>query len=187
MSTRIRSELGRLAQRYPFCAACILLSAVLAAASLFLRGDLVDFETLQQTRSHEGGRMLGFISRGAQLRSETAIIRAAAQRITENLVVEKNIPENFWYFYKIEQDTQTKLTELQQRPASIPDTGTPTAYKRVPYSLRVTGGFRPVIAYLQKLETGSRFGRINSFVLQRQAAPAGGLLLVLDLDLLAFP
>jgi hypothetical protein len=183
MSTRIRSELGRLAQRYPFCAACILLSAVLAAASLFLRGDLVDFETLQQTRSHEGGRMLGFISRGAQLRSETAIIRAAAQRITENLVVEKNIPENFWYFYKIEQDTQTKLTELQQRP----DTGTPTAYKRVPYSLRVTGGFRPVIAYLQKLETGSRFGRINSFVLQRQAAPAGGLLLVLDLDLLAFP
>jgi Tfp pilus assembly protein PilO len=187
MSTRIRTELGRLAQRYPFSAACLLLSAVLAGASLFLRGDLREFEHLQQARAREGERMLSFIARGSQLRSECAIIRAAAQRITENLVVEKNIPENFWYFYKIEQDTQTKLTELQQRPAPVPDTGAPTAYKRVPYSLRITGGFRPVIAYLQKVETGSRFGRINSFVLQRQDAAGKNMLLVLDLDLLAFP
>ena len=187
MSTRIRTELGRLAQRFPFCAACILLSVALAAASLFLRGDLGEFENLQQARAREGERMLGFIARGAQLRSEAAIIRAAAQRITENLVVEKNIPENFWYFYKIEQETQTKLTELQQRPAFVPDTGTPTAYKRVPYSLRITGGFRPVVAYLQKIETGSRFGRLNSFVLQRQDAAGANVLLVVDLDLLAFP
>lgn len=187
MNPGLRTELSRLAQRFPFCAACILLSVVLAAAAVFLRGDLSEFERLQQDRAREGERMLNFVARGAQLRSEAAAIRAAAQRITENLVVEKNIPENFWYFYKIEQETQTKLTELQQRPASVPDTGTPTAFKRVPYSLRITGGFRPVIAYLQKVETGSRFGRINSFVLQRQDGTGANVLLVLDLDLLAFP
>jgi Tfp pilus assembly protein PilO len=187
MSMRIRTELGQLAQRFPFCTACILLSVVLAAASLFLRTDLREFEHLQQARTREGERMLGFIARGSQLRSETATIRAAAQRITENLVVEKNIPENFWYFYKMEQDTQTKLTELQQRPAPVSDTAAPVAYKRVPYSLRITGGFRPVMAYLQRVETGARFGRINSFVLQRQDATSSNMLLVLDLDLLAFP
>jgi Tfp pilus assembly protein PilO len=101
--------------------------------------------------------------------------------------VEKNIPENFWYFYKIEQDTRVKLTELQQRPAALRDIDAPTTYKRVPYSLKLTGSFRSTVAYLQRLETGSHFCCINSLLLQRQDPKTSDVSLQLNLDLLGFP
>jgi Tfp pilus assembly protein PilO len=187
MNNRILAQLGQLALRYPFCAICLILSILLAGASQWLRLDLRDLETRQQKRAREGDVMLKSIARGSQLRTELAVARAATQRITENLVVEKNIPENFWYFYKIERDTQVKLIELQQRPASLQDADTSATYKRVPYSLRLTGSYRSVIAYLQRLENGSHFGRITSFQLQRQDPTTSNVVLQINLELLGFP
>ncbi|HUJ45218.1 MAG TPA: GspMb/PilO family protein [Opitutaceae bacterium] len=187
MSQRILVRLWQLALRYPFGAAGFVLSLLLAGVSIWLHFDARELEVQQLKRARDGDNMLKFIARGSQLRTELATVHAAAQRITESLVVEKNIPENFWYFYKIEQDTQVKLTELQQRPAPLQDAGTPGTYKRVPYSLKLTGPFRAVVAYLQRLESGSRFGRVNSFQLQRQDPAASNVILQLDLELLGFP
>jgi Tfp pilus assembly protein PilO len=187
MSHRILVRLWQLALRFPFAAAGFALSLIFAALSIWLHFDSRALEAEQQKRARDGDNMLKFIARGSQLRTELTTVRAAAQRITESLVVEKNIPENFWYFYKIEQDTQVKLTELQQRPAPLQDTGATTTYKRVPYSLKLTGPFRAVVAYLQRLESGSRFGRINSFQMQRQDPTSSNVVLQLDLDLLGFP
>ena len=187
MNKQFLVQLGQLALRYPFCAACLVLSILFAGASQWIRLDLRDLEALQQKRAREGDVMLKAIARGSQLRTELTVARTATQRITENLVVEKNIPENFWYFYKIEQDTRVKLTELLQRPASLQDGDAPTTYKRVPYSLKLTGSFRSAVAYLQRLETGSHFGRINSFQLQRQDPKSSDVSLQLNLDLLGFP
>ena len=187
MNNKLLAQLGQLAQRYPFCTACIVLSLLLAGASQWLRLDTGELETRQHDRAAEGDRMLKIIARGSQLRAELATVHAASQRITENLVVEKNIPENFWYFYKIEQDTQVKLTELLQRPALLQDAGAPTTYKRVPFSLKLAGPFRAVIAYLQRVESGPRFGRIDGFQLQRQDPTTDKLVLQLDVELLGFP
>jgi Tfp pilus assembly protein PilO len=187
MSPRIQTPLEQMALRYPLGAVGLVLSLLLAGVSVWLQFDLRALEARQQKRAHDGDDMLKFIARGSQLRTELATVRTATQRITESLVVEKNIPENFWYFYKIEQDTQVKLTELQQRPTPLQDAGTPATYKRVPYSLKLTGSFRAVVAYLQRLESGSRFGRVNSFQLQRQDPTASNVALQLDLELLGFP
>jgi len=187
MNPKLLAKLGQLAVRYPFCAACIVLSVLLAGTGIWLQFDLTDLTARQQEHAKEGDRMLIALARGSQLRAELAITRAATQRIQENLVVEKNVPENFWYFYKIEQDTQAKLAELQQRPAVVADTGASTTYKRVPFSLRVTGPFRAVISFLQRLETGPRFGRINSFAIQRLDPQSSDVALQLDLELLGAP
>jgi Tfp pilus assembly protein PilO len=187
MNRKLFAQISQLAQRYPFCATCIVLSVLLAAAGVWLQIDLNDLTALQQQRARDGDQMLISLARGSQLRSEQAVASAAAKRINENLVVEKNVPENFWYFYKIEQDTQTKLTELQQRPALIPDTGAPTTYKRVPYSVRLTGSFRSAISFLQRLETGPRFGRVDAFAIQRQDPTTSNVALQLDLQLLGQP
>jgi Tfp pilus assembly protein PilO len=187
MSLRFLAQLGRFAQRFPFCAGCIVLSLLLLGVSLWLRASNHDLDGMQRTRAIDGDRMLKEIARASQFRTELASARAAAQRITENLVVEKNIPENFWYFYKIEQDTQTKLTELQQRPTAPLEATVPTTYKRVPYSLKLTGSFASAMAYLQRVESGSRLGRVNSFQLQRLSPAASNVVLQLDLELLGFP
>jgi Tfp pilus assembly protein PilO len=187
MNNKPLVQLGQLAARFPFCAACLGLALALAGTGLWLQFDLVDLTARQQEHARDGNQMLVALARGSQLRAELAITRAAAQRINENLVVEKNVPENFWYFYKIEQDTQTKLDQLQQRPAVLSETGAPAAYKRVPYSLKITGTFNTAIGYLQRLEIGPRFCRINSFTIQRQDPTTGGVALQLDLELLAIP
>jgi len=187
MSIRIPAPIIQLAQRYPYCTACLALSALLLAGAIYLHSDLGEFMKLQQDRGRDGDQMLKFIAHGPQLRAAYASVHAASQRITESLIVEKNIPENFWYFYKIEQETQTKLLELQQRPAVIPDSGAAPFFKRVPYSLRIAGPYRNLLAYLRQLELGSHFARINSFALQRQDASGDKLVLQLDLELLAFP
>jgi hypothetical protein len=187
MNNKLLAQLGPLAVRYPFCAACLVLSLALAGTGLWLQFALVDLAARQQQHAREGDRMLIALARGSQLRAELAITRAAMQRITENLVVEKNVPENFWYFYKIEQDTQAKLTELQQRPPALPDTGAPTTFKRVPYSLKLSGTFTSAIGFLQRLETGPRFSRINAFTIQHQDSTTGNVILQLDLEQLAVP
>ena len=187
MNNKLPVQIGQLALRYPFCAICLILSVLFVGASWWIRLDLNDLEAQQQKSAREGDIMLKAIARGSQLRTELTAARAATQRITENLVVEKNIPQNFWYFYKLEQDTRVKLLELLQRPPSLQDFDAPTTYKRVPYSLRLTGSFRSAVAYLQRLETGSHFGRINSFLLQRQDPKSSDVSLQLNLDLLGFP
>ncbi len=187
MNFKYLRPVGQLAQRYRFGAACIALAVALAGANLWLRFDVTDLSVQQQEHSRQGNTMLVMIARGSQLRAELATARAATQRITENLVVEKNVPENFWYFYKIEQDTQAKLVELQQRPAFLQDSGGPASYKRVPYSLKFVGSFPAVIAALQRLETGPRLGRIDSFRFQRQDAGSENVVLQLDFELLGFP
>lgn len=187
MNAKLLAKIGQLALRYPFCAACIVLSVLLAGTGVWLQFDLNDLTSRQQEHAKEGDRMLIALARGSQLRAELAISRAAMQRINENLVVEKNVPENFWYFYKIEQDTQAKLTELQQHPAVVPDSGAPTTYKRVPYSIHLTGSFRSVISFLQRLETGPRFGRINAFTIQRLDPQSSDVALLIDMELLGAP
>lgn len=181
------SHIGRRALRYPFCTVCIVLSVVLAGANVWLRLDLIDLFNRQQDAAREGDSMLKMIARGSQMRTELAAVRAASRRITENLLTEKNIPENFWYFYKIEQDTRAKLIELQQRPALLQDSNVPSTYKRVPYALKFSGPFRAVIASLQRLESGPRLGRIDGFQLQRLSPLSDDLVLQLDFELLGFP
>jgi len=187
MIRKLLAQIGRLVMRYPFCTVCIVLSALLVAANVWLRIDMLELVARQQEHAREGDGMLKMIARGSQLRTELANVRAATQRINDNLVVEKNIPENFWYFYKIEQDTQAKLVELQQRPALLQDSGAPASYKRVPYVLKFSGSFRSVIAALQRLETGPRIGRIDSFQLQRQDPVSDTVALTLDFELLGIP
>ena len=187
MLRRIFSPLARITMRYPFCASCVGLAVVLLAANVWLRLNVVRLTTLQQDHARDGDAMLKMIARGAQLRAELTAVRAAARRITDNLVVEKNIPENFWYFYKIEQDTQAKLVELQQRPALLQDTGAPTSYKRVPYSLKFVGTFPAVISALQRLESGPRLGRIDAFRMQRRDPTSENVVLQIDFELLGFP
>jgi hypothetical protein len=187
----MRDRLYRLAiqwtKRHPFGAACTALAALLAGASVWLHYDLEELTVRQTELAREGNTMLVMIARGAQLRSELTATRAATQRITENLVVEKNIPDNFWYFYKIEQDTDARLVELQQHPALLQESGGPTSYKQVPYSLKFSGSFPAVISALQRLETGPRLGRIDALRLQRGDPASGGVVLQLDFELLGFP
>lgn len=162
------AQLLVLMRRFPYCVACVVLTLALAIGAYFLWDDIDELETAHETTSKEGDSMLTLLVGGSTQRSELAAVRDVARRIDDNLLVETNLPENSEYFYKFEARTGTHLVELHQM--NSPNTDSSSLYRRIPFTLRVTGAYEQVAAFLLALETGPRLVNITSFSFARQAA-----------------
>ncbi len=178
-------SLARVVRRHPaavgFAGAALLLAGLdaLAYKQVHLLGQV------HALRQHDGEEISAMLLRGPALREESEVLTAATQRIEENLVVETNLAENLWYFYKIEEDTRARLSELRQLSAPLADTGSP--YRTIPYSLKLTGTYEQVAAFLHRLETGPRLTRITSFSFSRNSPDSPLVALDLGLNLLGRP
>lgn len=168
-----------LMRRHPFGAVCVGLSIIAMGISWFLWQQVDELEAAHYVRSQEGESMLNTLVAGPLLRQELSMVRSYTRRIEDHLVTEENQSENYSYFYTIEDQSKARITELRQRAAPPPDGGGP--YKRIPYSVKVTGTFPQVAAFLQAVETGPRLSSITSFSFRRQAP--GSQMLTLDLSL----
>jgi len=176
------SSFSVLVRRYPQSALCLVLTVLLGIGAWFLRGQIEELEVVQSERSREGEAMLALLVGGSTQRQELAAAHEVARRIEDNLVVEDNLAENLWYFYKLEEQTKARLPELHQ--LSSPPGDTSPLFKRIPYTLRVTGSFEQVAAFLLALETGPRLVRITGFSCSKTGAGGAGLALDLAIELL---
>lgn len=176
-----------LVRRYPYCVACVAVTLACAAGIWYLRGQNEAIHTVALEKQREGEKMLALLVTGSTQRQELEFVREATRRIEENLLIETNLAENLWYFYKLEEQTRVRLPELHQ--LSSPPGDRQPLFKRIPYSLRVVGTHDQVAAFLQALETGPRLVNITAFTLVRRGAevgnaPAGSLSLDLNIELL---
>lgn len=169
-------------RRYPHSAICLLLTIALGIGAFFIRGQIGDLEVTQRERAKEGEAMLALLVVGSTQRQELAAVHEVARRMDDNLVVEDALAENLWYFYKLEEQTKTRLPELHQLSSPAGDTS--ALYKRIPYTLRATGNFDQVASFLLALETGPRLVNIVSFNCARTGAGGGGLALDLGIEVL---
>jgi Tfp pilus assembly protein PilO len=161
-----------LMRRFPFCVACAVLTLGLGVAAWFLWQDIVGLENAHEDRAKEGQAILSLLVGGSTQRAELAAVHEIARRIDDNLLIENNLPENSEYFYKFEARTGTHLVEMHQLNSPITDNS--PLYRRIPYTLRVTGAYEQVAAFLLALETGPRLVNIPTFNFSRQAATSGG-------------
>jgi Tfp pilus assembly protein PilO len=172
----------QLLRRYPYCAACTLLTLALAGAAYYFSGQNTDLEVVRLDRAKEGEAMLALLVGGSTQRQELAAVREATRRIEDNLVVETNLAENAFYFYKFEEQTKARLPELH--PLTSPASDTSALYRRVPYTLRVVGTYEQVSAFLFAIETGPRLANITAFGFSRRDTENVGVVLDLSLELL---
>ena len=166
-------------RRNPFSAICAILIVGLGVASWFLWQQIGDLEPARQDRAKEGEDMLALLITGSTQRQELAAVREATHRIEDNLVIETNLAENLWYFYKFEEQTKSRLPELHQ--LNSPTTDPSPLYCRVPYTLRISGTYEQVASFLLAVESGPRLAKINSFTFNRRGPDAITLELALDL------
>ncbi len=177
--------MGRLVEiirRYPYGTACLVLSIALGVAAWWLGGQIDDLRIVHQERSREGEAMLATLVGGTVQRQELANVREYVRRIEDNLLIETNLAENTWYFFKLEEQTRARLPELHQ--LSSPPSERQPLFKRIPYTLRVTGTHEQVTSFLLALETGPRLVKITSFSFSRRDASGDNLALDLSLELL---
>jgi Tfp pilus assembly protein PilO len=181
MSEALQNFWG-LIRRWPYCVACAGLTIALGAGAWYLHGEIGELEVVHRDRAKEGEAMLSLLVGGSTLRQELATVREATRRIDENLVVEANLAENLWYFYKLEEQTKARLPELHQ--LSSPANDKSPLFRRVPYSLRISGTHEQVAAFLLALETGPRLVKITGFNFARVDPAGSALALDLSVELL---
>lgn len=168
-------------RRYPLCAVCTLATVLLAGTAWYISGDNAELETMRVERAKEGEAQHAlFLSRSTQ-EQELAAAKEAARRIEENLVIDSNLAENAFYFYKFEEQSKARLPELH--PLTSPASDSSPLYRRVPYTLRVVGTYEQVSAFLFAIETGPRLANITAFSFSRRESE-GGVALDLSLELL---
>ena len=176
------NELLSLARRHRFCAGCTILTLLLVIGSVMLwiwsRSLAVSYHKLQT----EGEAVLATLASGPQVRQELALARDITHRIEGNLVVETDLPENYEYFSHIEEKSKARINEL--RPIAVPAQNSGAPFKRVPFSLKISGTYAEVAGFLHGVETGPRLANITYFNFRRRSSGSPTIIMEFNLDLL---
>lgn len=149
-----------LLKKYPAASVCAALTVVFLGAIIYLNGRVDDLDLQRQLREHEGENSLAKLVSGPPLRQELAGVREAKLRLESNLVIEDNLADNLWYFYKIEDETGVRLKDLRQVNGGLQFN---TKFRRVPYEINASGTYPQLAHFLRAIETGSRLARFTSF------------------------
>lgn len=152
-------------KRYPIpclSAAGIVITLIL----VYFRMDVnTELEGRYQTVSAEGATVMNNIVNGSGLKEHVEAIQAQSIELESRLVRPAELAKNLQYFYRLESETGAKLGELRQ----VPLTNLPSAkgsFQPVQYSLVVTADYPVLMDYLNRLEKGVCFYRMNNFSLQ---------------------
>ncbi len=168
MNSHETTRLSSLLRRNIFVTVCIMLCVLLAPGLWVLGLDVRSREIMARERSQEGAAMDSTLVTGPLIKQELARAQDIVQRIDGNLVIEKNLADNLWYFYKIHPESKVILTNLMALNSDpAPDD---SDYKLVAFSLQLTGTYEQVAGYLLQLETGPRLVQIRTFGFRRQGS-----------------
>lgn len=174
------------ARRYPVVVISCILIVILGVADFFLwqhRNERA--ENYERTRQ-EGETMLLSLNGQARITVQSTTVAVALAYIDKNLTLESDLAGNLDYFYQIEKSARIRLTNLSQ--LSSQPGGEEEVYRAIPFSLRLTGAYPQVLAFLHALETGPRLLRVKNYrFAQTDAAAAEGLSLDLTVEMLGRP
>jgi Tfp pilus assembly protein PilO len=171
-----------IARRHPLSALCAGICVTCGIICWYIYGNMkwLDLEHKQLNQDTE--LALSSLISGPSVKQELSASREVTRRIEDNLVIEDNLAENLWYFYKIEQQTKAHLAELRPLNSLVSDSK--AYYKRVPFSIRLTGTYEQTGAFLYAVETGPRLANITSLTFRRVEPDSLNVLLDLDVELL---
>lgn len=111
-------------------------------------------------REAEANRLADNIRNGQKLDAQLTELTGVNQKIRLQLVDPADVATNQQYFYKLESDTGTKLLELRQGTTIKGKSG--QSFSSIPYAVTVQGEYLQILSFLRRLESGSRFCRINA-------------------------
>jgi hypothetical protein len=171
-------------RRYPIGVACGVVGVLLGVAAWELHGRLELLDRQYHELSESNSAILDAITGARNLRAEAEDVHAAVAEIDHGLFDPGDIAENHAYFYDWEDRLRVRLFDLRQLPTQGAGD---ESYRVVPFSLRMTGSYVQVAAYLHQLETGPRVMRITDFRIDNGDPEARALQCTLTVEVLAKP
>jgi hypothetical protein len=168
---------------------CVLVSIGIGFALYYRNDNLPDAEKVLAERTKEGELLAANIEDSSQLKEQHAALVTANEAISARMIHVGQLAENMQYFYRLESDTGTKLSDPRQLSWNPPAKNAPkTTYTPIGFALTAQGDYAQVLDLLRKLESGDHYCRVISLNLRPQSDMRGGaLLMTLNLDLLGTP
>lgn len=179
------SRILDLISEYAFLAICSVVFLGAGTSAFIVWRGLAQLESEYEVVRTEDEGQQKLISGAASLRADRETITAAAQEMRSNLLIEENLADNLGYFYKIEDQSRARISELHQLAAPL--NATNGTSKSVPFTVNVTGSFSQVFSFLHQLEHGPRLMRITAFTFDRKAQTSDSVVLELNLEMLGRP
>jgi hypothetical protein len=169
-------------RRHPLSALCGSICVLCMICCWFIYGNMKWLEIEHKQVLQDGDLDLASMISGPSVRQERMAALEVTHRIEDNLVIEDNLAENLWYFYKIEQQTKAHIAELRPLNSLISDSK--AYYRLVPFSVRVTGTYEQTGGFLYAIETGPRLSYITSLSYRRADPGSTQVILEFNVELL---
>lgn len=169
-------------RRHPLSALCAVVCIICAAISFYISGNMKWLELEHKQATQDGELAVASMISGPSVRQELSASREVTRRIEDNLVIEDNLAENLWYFYKMEQQTKVHIAELLPVNSIVSDTR--SLYRRVPFTIRVTGTYDQTAAFLHAIETGPRLSNVTYLSYRRSDLASANVILEMNVELL---
>jgi hypothetical protein len=163
-------------------------ASVLIALVIYYRSDsLPDAEKELADQASKGELLAANIEDSAQLKEQHASLVASNNAIADRMIRVGQLAENLQYFYRLESETGTRLTDPRQNPWSPPGKNAAKSnYTTVNFALSATGDYGQIIDLLRKLEDGEHYCRINTCTIRPSGLARGSpITMTVSLDLMA--
>ncbi|MBI2814842.1 MAG: hypothetical protein HYX71_11220 [Opitutae bacterium] len=145
-------------KKQPVGFACGLI-CVLCAGWLYYRGDEFDQrQAALKAISEKAAVIKSNVGFAKNLPEQVAELQVSSKEMEGRLVRAGQLAVNLQYFYKLEAENEVKLLDVRQNPLPRNAKG---LYVGIPYNVNVQGTYKQVMAFLQRLEAGKHFCRIN--------------------------
>jgi hypothetical protein len=158
---------------------CVVASIAIGA-TIYLRSDLLpDAEKDLADKSKQGELIQVNIEDSHQLAEQHASLVAANQSIANRMIRVGQLAENLQYFYRLESDTGTKLTDPRQLAWTAPAKNAPkTSYTPVGFALTAQGSYGQIMDLLRRLENGEHYCRVIACNLRPSGEQRGSALTI---------
>ena len=180
------AELIAFLRKNVICVVCVLLSIAIAVTIYLRSGLLPEAERTLAEKSKQGELILANIEDAHQLKEQHAALVAANQAIANRMIRVGQLAENLQYFYRLESETKTKLTDPRQVAWTPPPKNAPkTTYTSVGFAITAQGTFAQLMDLLRRLENGEHYCRVITCNLRPTGEQRGSpLMMTLNLELL---
>jgi len=180
------ADLTAIIKKHPVGVGSGLVTIVCAVMIYLNWGDIAASQTENEARSAEASKMIANVRNSANLAEQVAEDQALSKELESRLMRASQLAINLQYFYKLEAETEIKLVDVRQGGLNR---NTKMQYGAVPFSLTVQGPFPKVVNFLNKLQAGRHFCRINSVTFTKASADdvTGDMTLALNIEIVGQP
>jgi hypothetical protein len=131
--------------------ACVAVSILIGFVLYYRNDNLPHAEKVLADRAKEGELLAANIEDSADLKEQHAALVEANNAISDRMIHTGQLAENLQYFYKLESDTGTKLSDPHQSSYSPPSKSAPkTNFIAIGFTLTAQGDYGQLIDLLSQ-------------------------------------